>query len=246
MKQRTFLLILFLVGILIRLPTVTLPLEGRAAVLASVADSLGHSRVWALDDSPPLQPFLVAILVASGADATRALRILEGLAGAALAPLLMVLALRMGMGVRVSRYGGLALLVHPMLVVHAGGSRPDGNAMSVFLLLGAFGLLLSAVASRRRWGAAASAALGLAHPAGVLYMAPAIIGFATRERVAAWRHAAVVVALALFFFGPCSVLHLVARSEGASPWAPSTLWAARGGSGRASARTAPGHTLGSA
>ncbi len=226
MKQRYFLLILFFAGVLIRLPTLTLPLEGRAAVLASVADGLGHSRVWAVEDSPPLQPFLVAIVVASGADATRALRVMEGFAGALLAPLLMLLALRMGFGARVSRYSGLALLVHPMMIVHAGGARPDGNALALLLLLVTFLLLLSPLASRRRFGAAGGVALGIAHPAGALYMATALLGFATRESVSAWRNVAIGLGLALFFFGPCSVLNLVTTSGGASSFAPTTVWIA--------------------
>jgi hypothetical protein len=127
--------LLFLVGVLLRAPSLALPLGPSDAGGALASDDLAHRRWPDFHGHGPLLPLLLTVPVAVGAPAVGALRVVGLLLGA-LAPLLLHrLALRLGFVSRAAALAGLLLALHPVLVAHAGGPEAGAQGLALVLLL---------------------------------------------------------------------------------------------------------------
>lgn len=153
LRLRYLLPLVFLLALLVRVPTLGLPLEGESAVLASVADHLGHDRGWTLAGHAPLMPTLVSIPVASGAAATSALRWTDALLAALLAPLVLLLGQSLGLARSGAAAAGILMAIHPLGLRAAGGVQPGSGTLAAALLLCILLALLSGRTWRRRLGA---------------------------------------------------------------------------------------------
>ena len=209
------LLLLFLAGALLRLPTLELPLEGDAARLATRAHVLAGGEAEAEDWAGAehrLEAWLAAPLTRVLPTPTLAWRVVTLLLGALGAPLLFLLARRLGAGPRLALAAGLLFAVHPAGLygtVEAGTSALGG----VFLLGGA-AALGSPRRGPRRLGAVLVALLPLAYafatPAAVL-----LVALATwRERSTPWRLGFALLLLAAVLMTPLPYPPLDAPSLG--------------------------------
>ncbi len=167
-SARVLPLVLFLLAVAVRLPTLGLPLEGDSAVLASVGDRLGNERGTELAGQAPLMPGLVAVLVNAGVSATLALRWIDLVLAALLAPLVIWLGRRLGLRRDAAIGAGIVMAVHPLAFLEAGGLQPGGGALLAALVLAAVGGLSGGPVARRAGAAAALGATFAAAP-GPLY-----------------------------------------------------------------------------
>ncbi len=193
-------LLLLVVGVLLRMPTLELPLEGDGARLATGAHVL---RVGA--DTAQAEPldwagatsrllvWLAAPLTAWMASPTVALRAITLVLGALWAPLILLVGLRLGVGRRASVLAGVLTTLHP--AVAYGAVLADAASLGGVLLLGSVLGLGSRRAGTRRVGALLAALLPLAYalatPAAVLLVAY----FVWRERATPWRIAPALLLL---------------------------------------------------
>lgn len=201
---------LFCVALLVRLPTLGLPLEGASAILASVADQLSRGRGWELAGQAPLLPLLSSILVGLGLSATSALRLTDVLLASSLAPLLLVLLRRLGHPGKLGVAAGLLMAVHPLGVLGAGGLQPSGGSAAGALLLAALCCLLATGTWQRRTGAVLTLLLCGADPAGLIFVPLLLWLYARTEEGTRVQTGFVLVGCLLFVGAPLLWLDLLA------------------------------------
>ena len=164
--------LLLLVGLLLRVPSLTLPLGPVDAALAVAGEDLAAEHAADLQGHGPLLPVLLMVTTASGLPAGLTLRVLTLLVGALLPLLAHRLALRLGFTARAAALAALLLALHPVLVAHAGGPEAGaaGPALAC-LLLGLLRLARGAGGTQR--GALVLLALApLLHPAAWPFLVP--------------------------------------------------------------------------
>lgn len=174
-------LLLLLIALGLRLPAFGLPVEGEAARLASVAELVGNERGWVPAETAPVMPVMAAVLVASGIAPTDAIRLIDLLFGALIAPLLFLLGRSLGLSMGLAVWCGLFAAAHPLLAINAGGVHPGPSGVALACLLSALLLLRSERSRTRRAGALVSTLLILSHSAGALYGIPLLAYYALRE-----------------------------------------------------------------
>jgi len=184
---------LFVLALAARLPTLGLPLEGDSAVLASVADQLGHDRGWEFAGHAPFLPIAASVLVASGVPATAALRWVDALLAALLAPLLLLLLRRLAVPRPQALAAGLLLSLHPLALVAAGGVQPGASSAVAAVLLAALTALLSDRAGVRRVGALATLLLVTTDAAALVYVPGLLWVYARREAAPRFQSAVLVL-----------------------------------------------------
>ncbi|MDJ0973741.1 MAG: hypothetical protein QNJ98_04720 [Planctomycetota bacterium] len=197
---------LFGLALLLRLPTLSLPVEGEAAVLASEVERVGTERGWVSPGTPPTLPLIGGVLVATGLDPTRALRFVDLLLGCLVAPLGFALARRLGAEQGAATWVGLALALHPFLAVNAGGVHPGPDALGLVLLLAALAALASPTPAARRLGVLLAMLLAVSHPAGPLYLLPLLTVYALNEPGPRWQVLLPVLGVVAIVAGPVAVL----------------------------------------
>ncbi|MHC5010666.1 MAG: hypothetical protein ACYTG6_06900 [Planctomycetota bacterium] len=200
-----FVVVLFLLGCLLRAPALPLPVSGDDAQLATWGAWLGEERGWGAPEGPrqgPLLPVLLAVPVAAGAPATPAIRWLDLLLGAAIAPLAFVLARRLGTARDPAIWTGLLVALHPALVAFAGGVATGSAALVCVLLLASLRLLLAVSPRSRRGGLFLGALLPLADPLAAVYVPGLTAVFAHREPALRMRIGGGVLALVCFLLAP--------------------------------------------
>lgn len=193
-----FLALLFALGLLVRLPLAGLPLEGDAAALATRAAGMAAETAWSLeavDRRGPLVPLLLAVPTAAGATPTFALRFVDALLGALIAPLACALCLGLGLGRRSARWTGILLTAHPMLALGAGGALPGTAGLACVLLLLALLFLGRPGRGGRRAGLLLVLLLPLAEPACAVYLPFLVALWVRREHSEVWRAAGLILAL---------------------------------------------------
>lgn len=173
---------LFALALVLRLPTLALPLEGSSAVLASVADRLSRGAGWELAGQAPFLPMLTSVFVSLGLPATVALRWTDALLASALAPLLYLLLGRLGQAGRLRTAAALLMAVHPLGLFGAGGMQPGGGSAAGALLLAALLCLQSTHAWVRRTGAALTLLLCLSDPGALVFVPGLLWLYARAER----------------------------------------------------------------
>lgn len=161
--------LLVALGVLLRVPSLTLPLGAHDAALAAAGEDLAGLHALALQGDGPLVPALVALPVAVGADAPTALRLLGLLAGAVAPALVLALGLRLGLLPLQAGLSGLLLALHPLWIAHAGGAEVGAWGLGVALLLVAW--------QTRRQGGAWCLLAVLAQPG--LWPQALVLGLAT-------------------------------------------------------------------
>lgn len=193
-------LLLLVAGVLLRMPTLELPLEGEGARLATGAHVLGVGAEAAQAQPPDwagtssrLLVWLTAPLTTWMASPTMALRVITLVLGALWAPLVLLVGLCLGAGRRASLLAGVLTMLHPALAY--GAVIADTASLGGVLLLGSVLGLGSGRAGRRRLGALLAALLPLAYalatPAAVVLVA----FFVWRERSTPWRVAPALLLL---------------------------------------------------
>lgn len=200
-----FLALLFALGLLLRLPLIGLPLEGESAGLAARAARMAAESGWSLaevDHRGPLLPLVLAVPIAAGASATAALRTVDALFGALLAPLACALALALGAGRRTARWTGSLLAAHPILALGAGGALAGTAGLATALLLTALLLLLGPGPIGRRVGLFLVLLLPLAEPPCAAYLPFLLVVWKMREPSARWGIAGLVLAVGVLVATP--------------------------------------------
>jgi hypothetical protein len=161
------LLALGAAGLVLRLDALGLPLLQSGAEVAVGARAGGAGAFHAPLHGGLPTSVLATPLVALGVPATYAVRTLEVLAGAAIAPLAARLAGRWGAAPAAALLVGLLALLHPSVAIAVGGAAAHGHGVApVALMLGVLALGAQGTAAARRAG-------GL----GVLVAAGAPFGF---------------------------------------------------------------------
>ncbi len=176
-RFRYLLPVLFLVAFCVRTPTLGLPLEGDGALLAGKA----VEGSFLAPGSAPLLPALIAASGTVGISPTAALRLLDALFTAALAPLLVLLAAALGLSKERSSMAGMLMALHPLALAGAGGIAPGSGALASALLLAALAGLGSRRAPQVRLGGCCTLLLAVADPAGLLLVLPLLWLYARRE-----------------------------------------------------------------
>lgn len=188
--------LLLLVGILLRAPSLALPLGDADAEIANAAHAWAGERGASLAGHGPLLTLLLVVPLSAGLPAEAVLRVL-GLAFGALAPLLLHrLVLRLGSSPRAAAFAALLAALHPVLVAHAGGPEAGEQGLALLLLLGAaLGFAGRPAGTRRR--ALASAVLAtLAWPGAWPYLCAVAIAAVRAEAGTKPRGIAAALALA--------------------------------------------------
>lgn len=164
--------LLLLVGVLLRLPSLGLPLGPVDARLAVAAEDLAAERGADLGGHGPLLPALLTVTTASGLPAATTLRALGLLLGALLPLALQRLARRLGLTERAAALSALLLALHPLALAHAGG--PEAGTLGAGLLLLLLGLarLAHGGGGPHRGALVLLAAAPLAHPATWAFLPP--------------------------------------------------------------------------
>jgi hypothetical protein len=130
--------LLVAIGVLLRVPSLALPLGAADARLLEAADALGRGDLAPLARAGPLVPALVAFATALGLDGVTALRLLA-LVGGALAPgVLWLLARRLALPPLGAGLAALLFALHPLWIAHAGGPEAGTLGVGVSLVLGAW------------------------------------------------------------------------------------------------------------
>lgn len=197
---------LFGLAFALRVPTLALPLEGAAAVLASEVERVGTERGWVSPGTPPTLPLMGGVLVATGLDPTSALRFVDLLLGCLVAPLGFALARRLGAAGGTATWIGLALALHPLLAVNVGGVHPGPDALGLVLLLTGLLALAHEAPVVRRLGGLLGILLAVSHPAGPLYLLPLLLVHAVYEPGPRWQVLLPVLGGLALVWGPVSVL----------------------------------------
>jgi hypothetical protein len=220
------LALLFVLGLVLRLPVLGLPLAGESAALATRAARMGAETAWgldAVDHRGPLLPLLLAVPTAAGASPTAALRAVDALLGALLAPLACALALALGLGRRTAGWAGVLLTAHPLLALGAGGALAGTGALATALLLSGLLLLGRDGPRGRRVGLLLVLLLPLAEPPCLVYLPFLVALWSLREPSRRWRIAGLVLAVAALAATPLAGRG-VDGSVGARLLACATLW----------------------
>lgn len=129
-------------ALLVRLPALSLPLEGDGVAQGALAQSIATGKGFAIDGVPdgsraPLWPVVIAIPVASGATVTGAERTTGWLLGALSAALLVLVGARLfGSTLSIASLAALAA-AHPALSLSVGGLYAGPDAISSVLALAA-------------------------------------------------------------------------------------------------------------
>ena len=201
---------LFSLALVVRLPTLGLPLEGASAVLASVADQISRGQGWDFAGQAPLLPLLTTILLGLGLPATLALRWTDALLAAALAPLLAVLLGRLGVSFKARTGAALLLAVHPLALLGAGGMQPGSGSAAGALLLLTLICLLSDRAWVRRLGAGLTLLLCAADPGALVFVPALLWTFARAESDLRFQTGLVLLGCLLVLLSPLLWLDLTA------------------------------------
>jgi hypothetical protein len=195
------LLGIVLVACALRLPALSLPLEGAGARLASLGGHLGTEQGWVPRGEAPLVPALTAILVSAGLHPTQALRVLD-LCMAMLLPVL-GFGLARGLGCRRSTgyWFAFLLAVHPLLVLGIGGALVGTAGVATVLVLGGLWAVSSTRPWMRRLGLLSACLLPFCSPAGAVFT-PALLWLHAREEPGRLRVLGPLVGALALVFGP--------------------------------------------
>lgn len=172
---------LALAGLVVRAEAFHLPLLGAGADVAAATRGLGEARLAAPAGGGLLTAWIALVFDALGLSPTTAVRLVETLAGAALAPVAAVLARRVGARSATAVVVGLLTLFHPSLSIAAGGAADHGLALATLL----FTLALlrrdapGVLAARHVGVAGLLVAVGAPH--GAIAAAPLLVHHARRE-----------------------------------------------------------------
>jgi len=193
LRPRYLLPLLFLVGFSVRTPTLGLPLEGRGALLAATVAE-GDLLVAG---TAPLVPALARAATGFGVSPTAALRGLDAVLAACLAPLLYLVALGLGVSRGRAAWAALILAIHPLALAGSGGVAAGTEAAGV-----AFTLASIACLSQGRVGAiragAVLALLAAVSDGGALLGVPALLWlYARRESGPRFQTAVLLLGLAV-------------------------------------------------
>lgn len=194
-----WLTLLLALGVFLRAPVSALPLEGDDAALATRGGRMGAEEAFALEgvaDRGPLLPMLLAPVTASGATPTGALRWLGLLLGAAIAPLGLLLGLRLGLTRRAAQGAALLLAVHPVLAAAAGGAHVGNGTLAAVLLL------LAVLGGERRSGLLPLLLLPLADPCCAVYVPALLTTHLRREHTTSARIVLLLLALLALLLAP--------------------------------------------
>lgn len=189
---------LALAGLVVRAEAFHLPLLGAGADVAAATRGLAEARLAAPAAGGLLTAWVALLADALGLSATTAVRLVETLAGAALAPVTAVLARRVGARGATAVVVGLLTLFHPSLSIAAGGAATHGLALATLVFTLALlrrdapGLL----AARQVGAAGLLVALGAPH--GALAAVPLLMHHARRESSPTLRWAPAALAALAF------------------------------------------------
>lgn len=203
-RAATFVLLGSIVlALVLRLPSVGLPLEGEGARLASQTDALMDRQELPGDSSEGgLVALLATAVAAAGLTPTLGVRVL-GLGCALLLPLL-AFALARRFGGSFAAAAGCAFLmgVHPFVVIEVGGALSGSAGVELVVLLTA----LLAVTSPRAWVRRPGLLVGLALPhvavSGLVYLPLITVLHQRRESVGWLRVAGLLVSVASLALSP--------------------------------------------
>ena len=189
------LFVLGLAGLALRLQALALPLAAQGADVAAAARALAEGVIAPPPHGGYLQACLALPAVLLGLDATLAVRALDVLAGAALAPLLVLLASAWRAPAQRAWLLGLLALLHPAWLVSAGGVQATGAGIACALMFGAW-LAQARHLKRTRTGLAL--ALVAASPWGIVHAFALVLPLGPHARtLRAWVAPVAAVALAL-------------------------------------------------
>ena len=171
-RPLTFVLLgSIVVALVLRLPALSLPLEGEGARLASQTDALmAHKELPGDPSEGGLLALLATAVAAAGLTPTLGVRVL-GLACALLLPLLgFALARRFRLSRGASVGCAFLLGVHPFVVIEVGGALTGSAGVELVLLLAGMLCVTSGSALLRRVGAVTAMALPHVAVSGLVYL----------------------------------------------------------------------------
>ncbi len=202
LRRRYLLPLLFVVAFCLRTPTLGLPLEGDSAELAGYATQLAEGGPWIRSGTAPLLTWLTAVAGSVGASPTAALRWIDAFLLACLAPLLLLLGVRLGLDRgRAALLGGL-VAVHPLALAGAGGIDPGSSSLAACLLVAALVTLGSRSLVILRLGAGVVLALCLADAAALALAPPLLWLYARREASPRFQTAVLMLGAGLLLAAP--------------------------------------------
>lgn len=181
---------LAMAGLLLRLGVLDMPLFGAGAEVARAVRAIAAEGVVSFSATSGMTSVLPAWLLAlTGLGASAALRVVEVLAAAALAPLVFVLLARAGLARQQALWIALVVLLQPALALWVGGPLAAGYGVASLLLVLGWTRALRPERTadgrgRSVWGQALLvAAMSLAAPLGLLHAAAwLVLGFTRRPR----------------------------------------------------------------
>ncbi|MGE0193285.1 MAG: hypothetical protein AB7T63_14715 [Planctomycetota bacterium] len=168
-------------GLLVRAEAFHLPLSGAGAEVAAATRGLAEARLAAPPGGGLLTAWLAFLPHVAGLSATTAVRLVETLAGAALAPLAAVLARRTGARGATAVVVGLLTLLHPSLSIAAGGAADHGLALAALLFTAAILRRDAPGLVEARQVGVAGALVSVGAPYGLLAAVPLLVHHARRE-----------------------------------------------------------------
>ncbi len=189
-------------GIVVRAEAFHLPLLGAGAEAASAARALARGAIEVPGAGGLPTAWLAAPFVFAGATATSAVRAVDLLSGALLAPLALALALRFGARPASALLVGLLALLHPSLAIASGGAAAQALGLPAVAL--ALGVLFVAAPGVRAARATATCALvaAVGAPFGFVAALPLFLHHARREARWVWRIAPGLLAACAFALLP--------------------------------------------
>ena len=201
MARSPLLLGIVLIAFALRLPALSLPLEGEGARLASLGNELGTERGWVPSGDAPLVPALSAILVSSGLHPTQALRVLDLLMAVLLPILGAGLAGALGCREATRLWFALLLAVHPLLVLGVGGALVGTAGVASVLVLGGLWASCATRPSVRRLALCAGCLLPFCSPSAAVFT-PALVWLHARGEPGRLRVIGPLVGGLALVFGP--------------------------------------------
>ena len=201
MARSPLLLGIVLIAFALRLPALSLPLEGQGARLASLGNELGTERGWVPSGEAPLVPALSAILVSSGLHPTQALRILDLLMAVLLPILGAGLAGALGCRLSTRYWFALLLAVHPLLILGVGGALVGTAGVASVLVLGGFWASAAARPGVHRLALVAGCLLPFCSPSAAVFT-PALVWLHARGEPGRLRVIGPLIGGLALVFGP--------------------------------------------
>ncbi len=201
MARPPLLLGIVLIAFALRLPALSLPLEGEGARLASLGGHLGSEQGWVPSGEAPLVPALTAIFVSSGLHPTQSLRVLDMLMALLLPVLGAGLAGALGCSRSTSLWLALLLAVHPLLVLGIGGALVGTAGVASVLVLAGLWAVCAERVGMRRLGLVCGCLLPFCSPAAAVFT-PALIWLHARDEPGRLRVLGPLVGALALVFGP--------------------------------------------